>query len=144
MPSNPYAAYLEASITTAEPVELIRMLYRGALEAVRDAAASQAAGQIQERSRALSKASDILRELSLSLNHKVEPAISKNLLELYDYMQRRLMAAHLQQSDIAIEEVSRLLATMSDAWEKVNPPASHGQTAEPNWNEPDRRIAAQV
>jgi len=88
MPSNPYAAHIEASVLTAEPVELVRTLYRGALDAVSDGRACAAAGDIAGRSAAVSKAVNILRELALSLNPASEPAMARNLLELYDYMQR--------------------------------------------------------
>src|SRR5690348_13753124 len=127
MPANPYAAYLEANVLAAEPVELIRLLYRGALDAVRDARAFLAADQIPERAQAISKAVGILRELSLALNPEGEPALARDLLELYDYMQRRLLAANLDQSDVALEEVARLLTTMSEAWERISPQTAGAQ-----------------
>jgi flagellar protein FliS len=121
MPSNPYAAYLEASIFTAEPVELVRMLYRAAFESVCGARTALAAGDILGRSEAISKALEILRELSFSLQHESEPTMAQNLVELYDYMQRRLIEAHTTQSDGPLGEVAGLLANMADAWNKINP-----------------------
>jgi flagellar protein FliS len=123
MPSNPYAAYLEASVLTADPVELVRILYRGALDALRDARLHLAAGHIEERSKAITKALDIIRELALSLDHKSEPVLARNLTELYDYMQRRLLAANLEQAEEPLVEVSGLLDTVLEAWERVNAPA---------------------
>jgi flagellar protein FliS len=123
MPSNPYNAYLEASISTAEPIELVRILYRAALDSVYDARTELAAGNIQGRSKAVSKAVSILRELSFSLNPEAGPTLARNLVELYDYMQRRLLDANLDQSDEALAEVAGLLTTMTEAWEKINPAA---------------------
>src|SRR5882672_2727199 len=97
MPSNPYAAHIEASVLTAEPVELVRSLYRGALDAVGDARACAAESDAAGRSAAVSKAVNILRELAFSLDPASEPGMARNLLELYDYMQRRLLAAQLER-----------------------------------------------
>ena len=124
MPSNPYAAHIEASVLTAEPVELVRTLYRGALDAVSDGRACAAAGDTAGRSGAVSKAVNILRELAFSLNPASEPAMARNLLELYDYMQRRLLAAHLERSEAPLAEVAGLLATLAEAWDQVPVPES--------------------
>ena len=121
MPSNPYAAYFEASLLTAEPIELVRILYRTALESVRNARTFLADGDIPARSKAVAKCIDILHELSFSLRHENEPALARNLVELYDYMQRRLLVANLGQSGEPLEEVESLLATMSEAWDRINP-----------------------
>ena|SRR6266446_3548978 len=124
MPSNPYAAHIEASVLTAEPVELVRTLYRGALDAVSDGRACAAEGDTAGRSAAVSKAVNILRELAFSLNPASEPAMARNLLELYDYMQRRLLAAHLERSEAPLAEVAGLLATLAEAWDQVPVPES--------------------
>ena len=68
MPSNPYTAHIEASLLTAEPIELVRTLYRGALDAVSEARACLATSDAAGRSAAVSKAVNILRELAFSLN----------------------------------------------------------------------------
>src|SRR5260370_38769622 len=122
MPSKPYAAHIAASLLTAEPSELVRTLYGGALDAVREARACLAASDAAGRSAAVSKAVNILRELSFSLNPASEPAMAGNLLELYDYMQRRLLAAHLERSEAPLTEVAGLLATLAEAWDQVDVP----------------------
>jgi flagellar biosynthetic protein FliS len=119
MPSNPYAAYLQANVLTAEPVELVRILHRSALESLRDARAHLVGGDIAGRSAAISKTMNIVRELSLSVNHESDPALARRLVELYDYIQRRLLAGHLEQSEKPLLEVTGLLTTLCEAWEKV-------------------------
>jgi flagellar protein FliS len=120
MPSNPYAAHIEASVLTAEPVELVRSLYRGALDAVSDARVCAAESDAAGRSAAVSKAVNILRELAFSLDPASEPGMARNLLELYDYMQRRLLAAQLERSEAPLVEVAGLLATLAEAWDQVD------------------------
>ncbi|HXA04989.1 MAG TPA: flagellar export chaperone FliS [Bryobacteraceae bacterium] len=119
MPSNPYTSYLDATVLTAEPVELVRILYQGALDSVGNARVHLEAGDILARSKAICRAMDILRELSFSLNHKAEPALARNLAELYDYMQRQLLTAQHEQSDAPLAEVAGLLGTLSEAWDQA-------------------------
>ena len=119
MPRNPYAAYFQASVLTAEPVELVRILHRAALESLQDARVHLAGGDIAGRSTAISKSMNIIGELSVSVNHEGEPVLARRLVELYDYMQRRLLAGQLEQSEKPLLEVSDLLATLCEAWEKV-------------------------
>jgi flagellar protein FliS len=135
MPTDPYRAYLEASILTAEPIELVRILYRGALDAVCDARACLAGADIPGTSKAVAKASDIIRELTLSISPASAPALARNLHELYDYIGRRLLAAHAEQADAPLAEVAGLLATMADAWERIELP---------NTSEPAEMMAAEI
>ena len=144
MPSNPYAAYFESSLLTAEPIELVRILYRTALESVRNARTFLADGDIAARSKAVAKCVDILRELSFSLKHENEPVLARNLVELYDYMQRRLLAANLSQSSEGLDEVEALLSTMSEAWDRINPDRPLESANEPRLSEPVSRIATEA
>src|SRR5205085_2457921 len=106
-------------VLTAEPVELIRILHRSALESLRDARVHLAGGDIAGRSAAISKTMNIVRELSLSVDHESEPVLARRLVELYDYVQRRLLTAQLEQSERPLTEVADLLTTLCEAWEKV-------------------------
>jgi flagellar protein FliS len=128
-------AYLESKILSADPLELVRLLYGAATDAVREARRHLAAGEISERSRAISKALEILFELSTTLDHQNGGEISVRLAQLYDYMQRRLIDANLQQADEPLVEVLGLLSTLSEGW------AAIGRRSEPvpvenPWMEP--------
>ncbi|MEO8658391.1 MAG: flagellar export chaperone FliS [Bryobacteraceae bacterium] len=112
-------AYLESKIYSADPVELVRMLYAAALNSTRSAREHLAAGQIAARSAAISKVLAILGELDGSLDHSVGGAVSQGLAELYAYMRRRLCEANLRQADAPLAETESLLATLLEAWQKV-------------------------
>ena len=119
MPTNPYSNYLEATILSADPIELVRVLYRTAIDSVRDARGYLAAHDVAGRSRSINKAVAALRELSFCLNHDANPALARTLAELYDFMQRQLLTAHFEQTDGPLAEVAGLLENVSEAWEKV-------------------------
>ena len=116
---NAHDAYLESRVLSAEPVELVRMLYQAALRAVGEARRHLAAGEIRERSLAITRAYEILVELTTSLDHGRGGEISRGLALLYDYIGRKLIEANLQQSDAPLAEVLGLLATLGEAWEGV-------------------------
>jgi len=124
MSSTPYAAYLESEVLTAEPLELVRRLYTAAIDAVNEARTCLEAGLIRERANAISRAGNILRELSAAINPNPDPVMARNLLELYDYMQRRLVEGHIKQSEKPLAEVARLLANLAEAWYQIDPHGS--------------------
>lgn len=134
---NAYGEYLESQVLTADPLELVRLLYRAALEATRSAREHLAAGRIAERSRRISKAHAIITQLSVSLDHARGGALSRRLAELYDYMQRRLMEANLRQKAEPLAEVEGLLQTLLEGWEDL------GQPAEPSTVPSGRRPATE-
>jgi flagellar protein FliS len=120
-------AYLEGRILSADPLELVRLLYQGASNAVREARRRLAERDIAGRSKAISDAHEILTELATSLDRARGGEIAERLAALYDYMQRRLIEANLRQEDGPLAEVVGLLATLGEAWEGVQqqsrPPA---------------------
>jgi len=121
--------YLQAEVLSADPVKLVQLLYRGAIDAVVSARRHLAAGEIRQRSKSITKAWEILLELIRSLDHSQGGDLSKNLASLYTYMQRRLMEANSQQSDRQLQEVESLLNTLLDGWQQVTAQHASSPTA---------------
>jgi flagellar protein FliS len=113
--------YLEDKILSAGPVELVCMLYQGAIDTVEDARRHLAAGEIAARSRAISKACSFVLELSGSLDIQLGGQLSRRLAEIYEYLLRRLMEANLKASDALLAEVQGLLSTLGEGWRGVSP-----------------------
>jgi flagellar protein FliS len=121
MRNDGHDAYLESRVLSADPVELVHMLYQACVQAVRDARHHLAQGEIGERSRAINKACEILMELNGALDRERGGDLSSRLAQLYDYMQTRLLEANIQQSDGQLAEVLGLLVTLGEAWEGTRP-----------------------
>ena len=119
MRHNARLAYLETEILQADPVELVRLLYRGALGAVTKARQHVRENDIRARSRQITKASEILNELATSVDVEKGGGIATNLLELYDYMQRLLLEANFKQVEGPLVELEKLLATVLEGWEGI-------------------------
>jgi flagellar secretion chaperone FliS len=120
MTNRAQEAYINQRILSADPVDLVCMLYAGASEAVEMARARLKARDIRGRSSAITKALRILFELAGTLDHQRAPELSRNLAALYDYMQRRLIEANLRQEDPPLAEVLNLIQTLGEAWKGVS------------------------
>jgi flagellar secretion chaperone FliS len=116
--------YLENQVLTASPLELVRMLYRGAIDFVVQARRCLAAGDIAGRSKAIDRVQAILDELRGSLDPNAAAEISQNLSALYTYMRTRLTEANLLQKDAPLAETESLLTTLYKAWESAEAPAA--------------------
>jgi flagellar protein FliS len=117
--SSIHGQYFEAEVLGADPVKLTTLLYRGALEAVGAARRHLANGEIRERSRRITQAYEIIFELWRALDHTAGGDMSRNLADLYLYMQSRLLEANAKQIDAPLGEVEKLLTTLADAWKAV-------------------------
>jgi len=120
---NAHDAYLEERVLSADPLELVRVLYQAATRAVRKARGHLAAGEIAERARAISQAYRVLSELNRSLDHQRGGDLSRRLAGMYAYMMHRLLEANSQQRDEPLAEVLGLLATLAEAWDALQPAA---------------------
>ena len=69
MSMNAQNAYLEGRVLSADPLELVRILYEQALDSVSSARAELRAGNIAARSRAITRAQMVLIELETALNY---------------------------------------------------------------------------
>jgi flagellar protein FliS len=103
-------------VAAATPVELTRMLYEGASQAVQEALAAHRGGDILARGNAVTKAVQILGELRFSLRRDVAPQYCDTLSGLYGYLQNRLIQAHAEKSESMLQEVLQLVQTLLEGW----------------------------
>ena len=108
--------YLQTEVLSADPLKLVHLLYRAAIDAIGAARRHLASGEIAERSRKITKAWDILQELRQSLDDAHDAELSRSLRGLYAYMQGRLLEANAQQADAPLAEVEQLLRTLYEGW----------------------------
>lgn len=117
-----YDSYLESRVLSADPVELVEILYSAALEAIGKARRHLAEGDIAARSRQVTRALEIVGELNVSLDLERGGEVAANLASLYDYIQRTLLRANLEQSDAPLAESARLLSTLLEGWQGARQP----------------------
>ncbi|GAB4115190.1 MAG: flagellar export chaperone FliS [Sideroxydans sp.] len=111
---------VEYDVTTADPHQLISMLYQGALLAIANAKNGMMRKDVAAKGSAISKAISIIEDgLNASLDKKVGGELAQNLSSLYEYMSRRLLAANVNNDMQALDEVANLLNDLKSAWEGI-------------------------
>lgn len=112
------AAYMDASVATANPARLLVMLYERLVLDVqrgRDALESDDRATAREQ---LLHAQDIVAELSSSLKPDLwsgGPAMAS----LYDYLYQRLVHANIHADVAAATECLGLVSELSDTWRQA-------------------------
>lgn len=115
--SNPYQSYQQNSVNTASPGDLTLMLYNGCLKFITLGKKAMETGNIQEKNNNLLKAQNIIHELMVTLNMDV--AISKDLLALYDYLNRQLVEANLKNDSAILDEVTEFVTDFRNTWKEA-------------------------
>ena len=108
--------YMQVSVQTASPGQILLALYDAAIRDARRAAEAIRAKDIQAKAKDIQHVSTILTELTSTLDFQVAPELCRNLENLYFYMQERLSYANAMLEPDACEEVARLLDTLRQAW----------------------------
>lgn len=111
--------YLETDINTADPFELVLILYRGAIQNLSCSLDFFASRLIEKRVNAINRAGAMIGELQSTLDFEKGGQIASSLDRLYAYMLQRLLDANLQQDPLAVQEVIKLLKTLVSAWEEA-------------------------
>ncbi|MFZ3591563.1 flagellar export chaperone FliS [Bacillus sp. DJP31] len=114
---NPYQSYQQNSVTTASPGELTLMLYNGCLKFIHMAKKAIEDKNVEEKNINLLKAQKIIQELMVTLN--MDSGISKQLLPMYDYINRRLMDANIKNDTAILLEVEGFVTEFRDTWKQV-------------------------
>ncbi|RSK28608.1 flagella export chaperone FliS [Bacillus sp. HMF5848] len=117
MINNPYQSYQQNSVTTASPGELTLMLYNGCLKFINLAKHAIEKRNIEDKNINLIKAQNIINELMVTLNTDYE--VSKNMMAMYDYMNRRLIEANIKNNVEILGEVEDYLIDFRDTWKQV-------------------------
>lgn len=112
---------VETGVHASNPVQLIVMLYEGAITACHSAVGYMQRGEIESKGAMLAKAIMIIESgLRLSLDKKAGGEIAENLDALYAYMTARLATANVRNQPEPVQEVIRLLNELKVSWEELS------------------------
>jgi flagellar protein FliS len=116
---NAVSAYMTSDVTHADPVQVIVLLYEGAIYRVGQAAQEMVKQNALASGIALYRALSIIAELRNSLNMEAGGEIAKNLDRLYLYMHEELVRGHLAKQPGPLEKVRMLLTDLNSSWRQV-------------------------
>jgi len=129
-----------ASVETS-PYRLVQMLMEGALDKIAMAKGYMSRGEVAEKGRSISVAISIISGLRASLDKSTGGEIAENLDNLYDYMERRLLQANMENDTAKVDEVGRLMIEIKSGWDGIAPTVK--SAAEPAPEASTKRIYAQ-
>ena len=123
---------VESDVHSASPHRLIQKLLDAGLEKMAIAKGAMERDDYATKSRYISWAIAIIDGLRMSLDLKAGGEIAQNLESLYDYMSRRLYEANVKNDVEAVNEVSRLLREIKEAWDGIADEVNAQSAAEPS------------
>jgi flagellar protein FliS len=113
------AAYKEVHVNSRSPLELVVMLYDGALGALAQTRDAVGAQDLHAKRDALSKVMAIIAELQGTLNMEAGGEVAYQLDAIYTYVLGRLVDGNVNGDSSAFDEVVRLLTPLRDAWAEI-------------------------
>jgi flagellar protein FliS len=111
--------YQHSQVTHADPVQVIVMLYDGALSRISQARQHLEKRNLLQAGLAVTKAQAIVGELRKSLNMDAGGEIAVNLDQLYVYIHDLLVKATIENRIEPLDEVTKLLNELRTAWVEV-------------------------
>ena len=108
-----------SGVASANNVQLIQMLFDGLLESLVAARGHIQHRNINEKSKAIARASRIVLGLQGALDFEKGGDLAANLNELYSYVTRRLFHVNAHNDLAVLDEIHGLMKEIRDAWEGV-------------------------
>lgn len=111
--------YRTAQAQTSSPLELVVMLYDGALRFLADGERALAANDLAALGVAVRKALAIVHELQATLDMAKGGDVAAELDRLYDFIQDRLLRVTREHDAGALADAQRVLASLAEAWRNI-------------------------
>jgi len=119
--TNPYKRYRQTQVETAGPLELIIMLYDGAIRFGNQAKVAIEGKNYGEANRLIQRVQAIVDELNFSLNMDAGE-IAVNLRNLYDFIMAKLVEANVKKDIAIIDQTVHLLSELRGSWAQLQSP----------------------
>jgi flagellar protein FliS len=115
---NSYQQYKKHNVMMANPMQLVIMLYDGAIKKLRQAEMAIGSKDIEAANEHLQSAQDIVMELMMGLD--LSYGIAQDLLKIYEFVNHEIASINASKQVEGIEPVVAIMLSLRDAWEKVH------------------------
>jgi flagellar secretion chaperone FliS len=112
-------AYYQTHVRSQTPLELVVLMYDGALRFMRLAADAIQRRDLVAKRDAMSRTLAILSELQNTLNMAQGGDIARSLDSLYRYISHLMIEANTSLDPAPVEEAIRLIQPLRDAWAQI-------------------------
>lgn len=124
------ARYVEVKLATASPGELLLALYDRIFYSLAGARRALLRGNRSQASEEFGKVRTIISELHLALDHEMAPELCEQLGRVYGFAMDQLTRANIDGSVDAVDELTRVLTPLREAWAVAVPQAAIERAAE--------------
>lgn len=111
--------YQKGAIGGASPVQLVVMMYDGALRFMEQGKHAMKLKDLEKQNYYLLKAQKIVMELTACLDMEQGGEIAQNLLALYGYVVNELMEANMKDLPEGIDRAIRVISDLRESWVQV-------------------------
>jgi len=108
-----------SGVNDANPHRLVQMLLEGVLGKLAVAKGLIIRGDIANKGEIISQAMAIVGGLRSSLDMEAGGELAANLDDLYEYIERRLLLANLNNDVDIVVEVAELLSKIKSGWDAI-------------------------
>ena len=118
---NFYAAYQNVGVKTASPVQLVVLLYEGAVRHIRKGEALlQGEDSFHEGAEHLLRAMGIVTELAGVLNPQASPGLAQNLSGVYQHVLDLLGRSLRERDPERLPEAAGIMESLGSAWRELS------------------------
>ncbi|WP_430790971.1 flagellar export chaperone FliS [Virgibacillus flavescens] len=112
-----YQTYQDNAVNTASGGELTMMLYNGCIKFIKQAKKNLNDKEFEAKNTNIQKAQNIIQELMLTLDPKVE--LTNQMLPLYEYMVHQLKEGNIKNDVAPLDEALSFAVEFRDTWKEV-------------------------
>lgn len=111
--------YLTQRVMGASPEQLVALLLEGGQRFLSQAIQAMGRKDYTMKGLSLNKVLAILEELTLRLNHEDGGDLAINLMRVYDWWGREILASGGELNIARLERISRQMGEMRESWEQA-------------------------
>lgn len=112
--------YLAQRINAASPQQLVVLLLEGGQRFLAQARQAMGRGDFAAKARSIDHALAIVHELVGRLDQEQGGELASNLVRVYDWWSREILAGSASKNDWRLERVGRQMGEMRQAWEQAD------------------------
>jgi flagellar protein FliS len=128
--------YQKSAVNGASPLQLIVMLYDGALRFMEAGKHAMQHGERDKQNETLQRAQKIVLELMGCLDMEKGGDIAKNLFSLYSYVINELVTSNIKDEPAGIDRSMKVISDLRESWVQLEASTSGRQ------NDYEERLAA--
>lgn len=111
--------YQKQQVNGASPVQLVVMLYDGALRFMEAGKHAVVNKNLEKQNYYIQKAQRIVTELMATLDMERGGEVAKNLFALYGYVLNELVTANIEDKTEPIDRAIRVFSELRESWAQI-------------------------